>query len=111
MNQIQKLVASRYKNYYGKPFELTDGQSEIFESIAKRKYPRVQCISYTQYGKSDTVSMAVLTRITTFPEKWALVAPSNKKAHIIMSYLIQHTFETIFIESINGTAPNKGATK
>jgi hypothetical protein len=93
MKKITMLARNLYKNYYGQPFELTDGQQEIFEAISKRKFPRVQCISYSQYGKSDTVSMAVLTRITTFPEKWALVAPSNKKAHIIMSYLIQHTFD------------------
>lgn len=93
MNPIKQLVASRYKNYEGKSFELTDGQAEIFEIIAKRKYPRTHTISYTQYGKSDTVSMAVLTRITTYPEKWALVAPSNKKAKIIMGDIISHTFD------------------
>jgi len=97
---IKELVKSRYKNYYGQPFELTDGQTEIFETIAKRTRPRVHCITYTQYGKSDTVSMAVLTRITTFPEKWALVAPSNKKAKIIMSYLISHTFDNEYTMSL-----------
>ena len=100
MNQITQTVSKLYKNYYGAPFALADGQAEIFESIVKRKYPRVQCISYSQYGKSDTVSMAVLSRITTFPEKWALVAPSNKKARIIMSYLIQHTFDNEYTMSL-----------
>ena len=99
-SKIKSLVKSRYKNYYGKPFELTDGQVEIFEIISKRKYPRVHCLSYTQYGKSDTVAMAVLTRITTFPEKWAIVAPSNKKARIIMSYLIGHTFDNEYTMSL-----------
>jgi hypothetical protein len=93
LEQMKALVRSRYKNSYGKPFELADGQAEIFECIATRKYPRVHCLSYTQFGKSDTVAMAVLTRVTTFAEKWAIVAPSNKKARIIMSYIIQHTFD------------------
>lgn len=93
MTKIKRLVSSRYKDQSGNPFELVDGQAEIFEIIVKRKYPRTQCICYTQYGKSETVSMAVLTRITTFPEKWALVAPSNKKAKIIMGALISHTFD------------------
>jgi len=92
-SKIKRLVASRYRDYSGNPFQLTDGQEEIFEIIAKRKYPRTQCICYTQYGKSETVSMAVLTRITTFPEKWALVAPSHKKARIIMGALVSHTFD------------------
>lgn len=100
MDKIKKLVSSRYKNYYGKPFELTDGQAEIFEAIAKRKYPRVHCLTFTQFGKSDVVSMAILTRITTFPEKWAIVAPSNKKARIIMSYLIGHTFDNEYTMSM-----------
>lgn len=98
--QIKKLCASRYKDYTGEPFQLTDGQSEIFEIIAKRKYPRVHCVTYTQYGKSDTVSMAVLTRVTTFPEKWALVAPSNKKAKIIMGNIISHTFDNEYTMSM-----------
>lgn len=93
MTKVKDLVASRYKDYAGKPFQLTNGQEEIFEIISKRKCPRTQCICYTQYGKSETVSMAVLTRITTFPEKWVLVAPSNKKARIIMGALISHTFD------------------
>jgi hypothetical protein len=93
MEQIKKLCASRYKDYFQKPFQLTDGQSEIFEIITKRKYPRNHCMAYTRYGKSETVAMATLTRITTFPEKWAIVAPSGKKAHIIMSALINHTFD------------------
>lgn len=100
MDTIKELCASRYKNYYGKPFELTDGQAEIFEAIAKRKYPRIHTLSYTQYGKSDTVSMAVLTRVTTYPEKWAIVAPSNKKAHIIMSYIIGHVFDNEYTMSL-----------
>lgn len=100
MDKIKALVRSRYRNYYGKPFELTDGQAEIFECIAKRKYPRTHCITATQYGKSDVVSMAVLTRITTFPEKWAIVAPSNKKARIIMGYIIGHTFDNEFTMSL-----------
>ena len=100
MDKIKALVRSRYKNSLGQPFELTDGQAEIFEVIVKRKYPRVHCISYTQFGKSDTVAMAVLTRITTYPEKWAIVAPSNKKAHIIMSYLIGHIFDNEYTTAL-----------
>lgn len=98
--EITQLCAARYKNYYNKPFELTEGQADIFECISTRKYPRINCLSYTQYGKSDTVAMAVLTRITTFPEKWAIVAPSNKKARIIMSYIIQHTFDNEYTMSM-----------
>lgn len=97
--KIRALVRSRYKNSYGQPFELTDGQLDIFEAIATRKYPRIHTLSYTQYGKSDTVAMALLTRVTTYPEKWAIVAPSNKKARIIMSYVIGHIFDNEYTSS------------
>ena len=86
-----------YKDDYGRPFELTDGQEEIFNAIFYKQGPngehRVHIKTFTQYGKSDTVSMAVLTRAATFPEKWAVVAPTQPKAKIIMSYVIKHLFE------------------
>jgi hypothetical protein len=87
------LVRSRYKDDYGKPLKLTPGQSEIFDIIAGRTDARTQVISYTQYGKSLTVALAVLTRASTFPERWAIVAPSDKKAQIIMGYIIDHIFD------------------
>ena len=93
-------MKSRYKNSSGGPFELTDSQAQIFEIIARRMKPRVHCMTYTQFGKSDVTSMAVLTRATTFPEKWAIVAPSNKKAHIIMGYLIGHIFDNEVCQSM-----------
>lgn len=100
MEEIKTLCAARYKNYNNQPFQLTDGQAEIFEAISTRKYPRVHCLSYTQFGKSDTTAMAVLTRITAFPEKWAIVAPSNKKAKIVMSYIIGHIFDNEYTSAL-----------
>ena len=93
LSATQQLVSSRYADRYGNPFILTKGQTEIFDCIAKRLYPRVLCRCFTRYGKSETVGLAVLTRITTYPEKWAIVAPSNKKAGIIMGVIIQHIFD------------------
>lgn len=91
------LVKSLYKNDYGHPFEMTPGQNEIFDAIFFKKSPdgknRIHIMTFTQYGKSDTVSMAVLTRASTFPEKWCIVAPSQSKARIIMGYVIKHLFE------------------
>ena len=93
----KELVRSLYKDDYGNAFELTEGQEEIFNAIFYKQGPngehRVHIKTFTQYGKSDTVSMAVLTRAATFPEKWAIVAPSQPKAKIIMGYVIKHLFE------------------
>lgn len=93
----RELVRSLYKDDYGNPFELTEGQLEIFDCIFYKQSPdgqrRIHIETHTQYGKSDVVSMAVLTRAATFPEKWAIVAPSQPKAKIIMMYVIKHLFE------------------
>jgi len=89
----KQLVRTLYKDSKGNPFELTEGQAELFELIFKRKYPRIHVETYTRYGKSEIISMAVLTRISTFSEKWAIVAGQEEKSHIIMDYIIKHIFD------------------
>jgi len=42
---------------------------------------------------SEAISLAVLTRVSTFPEKWAIVAGEREKAGIIMNYIIKHIFD------------------
>jgi len=93
MNNAKEIVRKLYRNDKGEPFELTDGQAEIFDAIFKRKYNRNHCETHTRYGKSETVSMAVLTRAATFPEKWAVVAGNEIKAQIIMNAVIKHIFD------------------
>lgn len=88
-----RLVKSLYKDEFGKPLELTAGQLEIFEAIAMKKNPRVHIMCHTRYGKSMTAGIAALTRVTTFAEKWAVVAGKKEKAAIIMGHMIQHIFD------------------
>jgi hypothetical protein len=105
-----ELVRNLYKDDFNRPFSMTPGQNEIFDLIfkkgcegetlsqdgmskVKRWFRRIWIATFTQFGKSDTVSMAVLTRVATFPEKWCIVAPSQAKAKIIMGYLIKHIFD------------------
>lgn len=58
----------------------------------------------TQYGKSLCVSLGVLQRITTHKEHWAIVAPTEEKARIIMDYIIDHIFDDpIFAEQLEYT--------
>jgi hypothetical protein len=94
-----ELVERLYKDESGKPITLSASQVEIFDAIYKRTYPRVHIMCPTQFGKSMTVALAVLTRAATFPEKWCIVAPSEKKAKIIMSYVIQHAFDNEYTSS------------
>jgi hypothetical protein len=56
-------------------------------------------MTYTQYGKSHTVAVAVLTRVATFPEPWAIVSGRKDQAKIIMGYIIKHTFDNDYTKS------------
>jgi len=94
-----KTVKKLFRDDKGEPFEMTPGQIEIFRAIYERKHPRVQVETYTQYGKSDVVSMAVLLRATTFPERWPILAPTMPKTKIIMEKVIKHIFESEYIKS------------
>jgi hypothetical protein len=67
----------------------------IIDIIAKRRYPRTQLILPTQYGKSMAVADGILLRIATHKEKWAIVAPSEDKARIIMDYIIDRIFDDV----------------
>ena len=87
------LVKTLFKNKDGQPFEMTPGQVEIFRAIYEKQQARNQIETYTQYGKSDIISMATLCRASTWPEKWAIVGGTKDKAGIIMSYVIKHIFE------------------
>lgn len=95
----KELVAKLFKDESGQPIQLAPGQEEIFNTIFARLYPRNHWITYTQYGKSLTTALALLLRVSTFPEKWAIVAPSDKKAKIIMAYVIQHIFDNEYCSS------------
>jgi len=93
LKTIKEKVAVLYKDESGKPFILTEGQSQIFAAIYKKKANRIHIQAFTRYGKSETIAMAVLTRVMAYPEKWCIVAGNDDKAHIIMSHLIKHIFD------------------
>lgn len=87
------IVRKLFKDDNGNPFEMTLGQISLFRAIYEKQSPRIQFDCYTQYGKSDVVSMAVLLRAATFPEKWIILGATKDKASIIMGKLVKHIFE------------------
>jgi len=105
----KQLVRTLYKNNKGEPFEMTDGQAELFHLIFTKKYPRNHVETFTRYGKSEIISMAVLTRISTFPEKWAIVAGQESKAKIIMDYVIKHIFDNEYTRQRFIVGPGESA--
>lgn len=77
--------------------KFTKGQKIIMECILGRKSPtaeqlrrvHIECI--TRYGKSMCIGSALAIRCSGAPkpEPWAIVAPTQDKAQIIMDYAIQ----------------------
>lgn len=97
--QIYDLTASMYKNEDGSPVLLSPTQCEIFATISMKLHPRVHCETFTRFGKSRTTALAVLTRASTYPEKWAIVAGNKEKAKIIMTYINAHIFDSEYTAS------------
>jgi len=113
VSELSKLF-KLYDQEAGKeiPVVLTEGQKQIFECIVKRTPKYNHVITTTQYGKSETVSMAVLLRAINFGEKWAVVAPSMSKAQIIMGNIRKHCFDNdIFKDQLNMDAKEKDRLK
>jgi hypothetical protein len=88
MNELYRLFRIN-----DQPLILSHGQELIFNAIIDLIHPRVQIICPTQYGKSLTVSLAVLCSAVGMGDRWTILAPSEKKALIIMRYVIDHIFD------------------
>lgn len=86
-------LSKLFKDDSGKPFVLSKGQADIFEIIVKRKNPRNNIICPTQYGKSVSTALGVIIRFIIYGDKIAIIAPQEKKAKIIMNYIIDHIFD------------------
>jgi hypothetical protein len=97
--QLLRIFRSDDDRPHGDIF--TDTQVHIVAIISKRLYPRTQLILPTQYGKSASVADGVLLRISTHKEKWAIVAPTEDKARIIMDYIIDRIFDDpVFMDQL-----------
>ena len=106
MTDTQELVNKFYKDDSGNPIVLTKGQDEIFAAIAKKINPRLHIMCHTRYGKTFCAGLAVLTRVATYPEKWAIIAGTKDKAGLIMQVVNGHIFDNDYIKS--RYMPDKG---
>ena len=69
----------------GKPLIVPPRFRPLFNAIFYRNYDRVNVIAPTQDGKSTTIAAAVVLIASATDERFTIVAPSEKKADIIMS--------------------------
>src|SRR5258708_12793321 len=76
----------------GKPADqaATDGQIEIFHAIISKRYPRVEIISSTQYGKSLFVALACIFLAYVDRHPAPSLPPPALPPHIIIPYHIHH---------------------
>ena len=73
------------------PWEMYPGELAMYKLITKRQHKYSQILCSTQYGKTLTVSRALLVRITTVPEDWLVVVPDMKRGKIFLDYMIKDT--------------------
>lgn len=95
----KQIVRLWFKNDDDEPFQLTDGQADIFNTIWLKRHTRNQIITATQYGKSETLAMALILRSVTFKENWLVLAGDSKKTEIIMGKVITHIFDNPALEA------------
>lgn len=80
---------------------LSPNQRKIFDLIIDVDHPRNQIIAPTQYGKSLTVGLGILPCASIMGERFTVLAPTEKKAQVIMGYIIDHSFDdSIFTERL-----------
>ena len=100
MNKYKLWTKTFHLNDYGNPFELTDGQAEIFKLIYDDRYKRVGIKAVTQYGKSDIAAMAIIHLLIDKQVKILIVSPRMKQSQIIMGYIIQHFFDHEYLQGM-----------
>lgn len=99
LKQYKQVAKFFYKDLRGRPFELTDGQAEIFKVIFEPEYRRIVMRAITRYGKSDISSLALLHLGATRKEKILIIGPSKEQSSIIMNNLIEHSFDHPYLTS------------
>jgi len=98
-DEARRIVKSYFKDGNGNPIILTDGQCDIFNLIWKKIHPRVHIESHTRYGKSLAVALGILMRVSTYAEKFSIVAGTKEQSAIIMSYILDHIFDHSYFAS------------
>jgi hypothetical protein len=99
LEKYKNLCKIFFKDKDGVPFLLTNTQAEIFQYIYEPQYDRVAVLTPTQYGKTDTVSQAIVQIVVDRVEKVAIVAPKAEQASIIMNSVIKHIFDNDYYKN------------
>ena len=92
--QSKRLVRKYFKvEETGEPFDMTDGQADIFSMVYYQLSPRCQVLTSTQYGKSTVIAFGVILRSQIACENFTILAGTKEKTDIIMGKVIHHLFD------------------
>ena len=95
-----------FKDDDGSPLRLYTAQEKIFEAIVLKTPRRIPVITPTQYGKSLACAIGAITRSCTMGEKWLIIGATEKKARIIMDYVLKHIFDNaLFYSQLTTNTP------
>lgn len=83
-------MRSYFKDRDGKPYELKDGQADIFALVVKKGVHWAWISASSRYGKSETLALALIYLAAFHHLKIPVVAGSIDKAKKIMEYILQH---------------------
>lgn len=92
VEESKRLIAYFFR-IDGKPVMISDCQALIAANIIFLLNLRVEVLCPTQYGKSLVVALATIIRAVSHAEQFTLMGPSEKKARVIMGYVIEHIFD------------------
>lgn len=87
---IKETVRGIFRNQRGKPYELTDGEADIFLSVIDPRIKWLWISAPTRYGKTDIIAMAFLYLAAYKNLKLPVVGGSEDKSKKIMEYVVQH---------------------
>ena len=90
-DKLWQFGYQNFKDEQGNPWEMSPGELAIFRSIVLREHTRIEVVTSTQYGKTITISRALLTRITTYADDFLVVVPDLKRGQIMLNYMIRDT--------------------
>lgn len=83
----------------GRPVQISPRYRPLFDAIVYREHDRVNVVAPTQDGKSLTIAIAVTLVAAITGEKFTIIAPSQKKADIIMKYIINFSIDAPIIKT------------
>lgn len=87
---IRAIVSNYFKDRDGNPFQLTDGECDMFGIVIKENIKWAWISAPTRYGKTETLALAIIYLAVFKNLKLPIVAGSEDKAKKIMEYIHQH---------------------